>query len=462
MPKISLSGPAELLTVIPFQLGFHPSRSVVVTCFHGPRVGLVARLDVITDDDPRAGGIGEAVAETLSVLLRGRPSSVALVSFEDRVGESGLLADALCDAIEADRVVVRERIVVRDGRWFDLLRPGCPAEGHAVPDPSEVPAVASFVALGHATLGSREELSRVFEPMAESDLRHDSLSAAIEDWQGRFVGAGGPCDRPGVVGGPCDGDDAAWAYDERPGGHGRLVEEVCETWADLLRGDLAGQDLEHRLPAVAGPLRDPAVRELILAWLRCDPALLESWPRDPDRAVRLLAEAVAQVGSAADRFFAATGARRDRESGGSAATLEPRDGAGPTRRPRRGRRKRGRRVQRAGAVPLSRPARLETEVGGSAGHRAGEDLGWDDWGPAAASRAVQARLEAACRLTPPAHAAPLLAVAGLFAWWCGDGARAGVAVDRAVELEPDHALSLLIREALIHGLKPPLPLTVEA
>ena len=40
MPKISLSGPAELLTIIPFHLGFQPVRSVVVVCFHGKRLGL--------------------------------------------------------------------------------------------------------------------------------------------------------------------------------------------------------------------------------------------------------------------------------------------------------------------------------------------------------------------------------------------------------------------------------------
>ena len=47
MPKISLSGPADLLTILPFHLGFQPTRSVVVVCFHGKRLGLVARFDLV-------------------------------------------------------------------------------------------------------------------------------------------------------------------------------------------------------------------------------------------------------------------------------------------------------------------------------------------------------------------------------------------------------------------------------
>ena len=32
MPQISVSGPADLRTVLPFHLGFQPTRSVVVVC----------------------------------------------------------------------------------------------------------------------------------------------------------------------------------------------------------------------------------------------------------------------------------------------------------------------------------------------------------------------------------------------------------------------------------------------
>ncbi|KRF39503.1 hypothetical protein ASG96_14540 [Terrabacter sp. Soil810] len=79
---------------------------------------------------------------------------------------------------------------------------------------------------------------------------------------------------------------------------------------------------------------------------------------------------------------------------------------------------------------------------------------WDGWEEAAAPRLLLSRLEQVCRLTPAAHAAPLLSIVAHLAWWCGDGARAGVAVDHALGLEPDHSLSRAVRDALDHGVRP--------
>jgi hypothetical protein len=81
--------------------------------------------------------------------------------------------------------------------------------------------------------------------------------------------------------------------------------------------------------------------------------------------------------------------------------------------------------------------------------------GWDDWDDAAAPRLLLSRLEAVCRMTPAAHAAPVLSLLAALAWWCGDGARAGIAADRALALEPDNTLAGLVRQSLDHGVRPP-------
>jgi hypothetical protein len=86
----------------------------------------------------------------------------------------------------------------------------------------------------------------------------------------------------------------------------------------------------------------------------------------------------------------------------------------------------------------------------------GEELGGPDgWDEALVPRMLLTRLERVCRLTPAAHAAPLLSVVASVAWWCGDGARSGIAVDRALELEPQHRLCRLVRQSLHHGIRPP-------
>ena len=60
MQKISVSGPAELVTVVPYHLGFQPERSLVAICLQEKAIGLVARMDLVggsptLDDDTAAG-----------------------------------------------------------------------------------------------------------------------------------------------------------------------------------------------------------------------------------------------------------------------------------------------------------------------------------------------------------------------------------------------------------------------
>ena len=75
MQKISVSGPAELATIVPFHLGFQPERSVVVICLQDRAVGLVARVDVV--GRPHA---AETAARLTETIRRDGTTAVALVS----------------------------------------------------------------------------------------------------------------------------------------------------------------------------------------------------------------------------------------------------------------------------------------------------------------------------------------------------------------------------------------------
>ena len=70
-------------------------------------------------------------------------------------------------------------------------------------------------------------------------------------------------------------------------------------------------------------------------------------------------------------------------------------------------------------------------------------------------RPVEHILEALCRATPARFAAPVLTIAGSHAWWRGDGTKAGMCIDVALEIEPDHKLARLMRLSLDHGLRMP-------
>ena len=408
MPKISLSGPAELLTVIPFHLGFQPVRSVVVVCFHGKRLGLVARLDLVDQ-----GQAAEAAAQTLPTLLQGAPSSVALVGFEDDPDESLPLLEALAAGVETDRVVVRERLVVHEGRWRSVGCDCCPDEGWLLPEQADVPAVAGYVALGHAVLPDRDGLARLVEPLAPSEPRHDLALAAIEDWQCRYAAAGGPiAEEPGTrrepkqprrrsrraqVGlGVLDGGE--------PTPRQFLVNDSLVAWGGVLNGEIEGYGIEHWLPSLVGPLRDVELRDALIGWLCPGTLPPDHFPDDVAVPLEVL--------------------------------------LGPDLR-----------VARVAAGAQSEGPQSEG-VGAAVQPPGCDEVDWNGWEEAAAPRLLLSRLEQVCRLTPAAHAAPLLSVVASLAWWVGDGACAGVAADRALELEPDHSLSRLLRDALDRGVRP--------
>ncbi|WP_225754591.1 DUF4192 domain-containing protein [Actinotalea sp. Marseille-Q4924] len=73
--------------------------------------------------------------------------------------------------------------------------------------------------------------------------------------------------------------------------------------------------------------------------------------------------------------------------------------------------------------------------------------------PQEATVGAAERLLRAVRAHRPGHpgAPTLLAV---LAWWKGDGARAGVLLERALQDDPSYRLALLVEEALGHGMPP--------
>lgn len=389
MQKISISGPAELLAVLPFHLGFRPARSVVLVCFHERRLGLVVRLDACPPFEAH-----EVVQHLLPTLRVESPGRAMLVSYEDVPGEGAALADALEGLLSDEGIVLSDRLSVRDGRWYGELCEGdcCPPEGAALPEDADVPGVAGYVALGRSVLPGRESLTALIEPLgaaadfygsADSRRSKDAmvaLSESIREFEHEVEWARGllvePAGRSFYPPGAAPVDDSEII---------RLVDESMEAWSRLLGDSGSGQARSEDLPALVGCLRDVHIRDGLIAWL-C-PGTLGPEDLEPPLVDALVAH------------------------------LGPLDL--PTEPGRRG---------------------LPRRAGGGTDH----PLDADD---------VQARLEGLCRLVPAADAAPVLSVVASYAWWRGDGVRAGVALERALDLEPDHRLCALLRHMIALGIR---------
>lgn len=222
---IRLRGPADIITVLPYHLGYRPTHSLVLVCLVGTRLTMVGRVDLPPPSvDPLL-----LVGELLPLVRRERPDRVMLVAFEDAEGDAEAASAAMRDALEDEGIPVSDRLVVREGRWWSLDCDGdcCPPEGEPVPGEEQIPAVSDYILLGRRPASTRESLAERLTHRTDPDqdarcaiLMRDLVAARrsrstlarrrrrmLQEWS-RILPApagDGPRDPPPA-------DDEAWAW----------------------------------------------------------------------------------------------------------------------------------------------------------------------------------------------------------------------------------------------------------
>jgi hypothetical protein len=190
--RLRLTSPEQILTAVPYLLGFRPERSVVVMSLRGKQVGLTMRLDL--DTPPRE--LHQLVVNRLRADGATR-AVIVLFDPEDPAGAGvGALpgdgiARALMRAVRRARLDVVDAIVVHRGRFRSCLCTNpvcCPPGGRPVPTGGEADhslVASAFVALGTAPMASREELRASINPAPPE--RRLALLPAIEEALGSPV-----------------------------------------------------------------------------------------------------------------------------------------------------------------------------------------------------------------------------------------------------------------------------------
>jgi hypothetical protein len=158
-----LTSPEQVLTAIPYLLGFTPSSSVVVLSLRGKEIGLTMRLDI--DTPPRE------MHEQVVKRLRADGASKAVIVLFDP-GDTGgpgvrpgyRIARPLIRAVRRAGLEVLDAVVVHRGRFWSYLCSNpvcCPPGGRPMPAPGTADhslVASTFVAMGSAPLASRDEL----------------------------------------------------------------------------------------------------------------------------------------------------------------------------------------------------------------------------------------------------------------------------------------------------------------
>jgi len=390
---IHLSGPAEVLTVLPYQLGFHPADSLVVVSLHGTRMGLVQRIDL-----PPSEHSSLAVAAMIAPLRQDLPESVILIAFEDHEGDSRLMMKKMAGACRGQGVAVAGRIAVRGGRWFDLAcdKACCPPEGLPLPAPGAVPAVVEFVGREICPLPDRSALAELLEP--KSPIMSLAVSRFAREWSQLRLAV-------------------------------MDVEAAEAGEPDLAAADAGERDVgSTRCPGPGRDLGDLAIgtREVDLhgfrakelaVWSRvlCDEDGAVPMREVPPRDLAVLAVSLTDV-HLRDALIARL----------CPGTL-PREQIDPILFAQ---------VSRA----LPQPPRREGEAGELA-----QVIG---------RQRIERRLCELCAALPDAWAASALTVLASFTWWRGDGALTRVALDRALRTNPHYRLAQLLERMVDLAIRP--------
>lgn len=397
---IRITDPVDLVKVVPYQLGYHPQRSLVLIGLRRKHLGLVQRLDLPTLPRDCA-----AAAELMVGHLRNDGCTAAvLVVYEDVEGEGAAARQFTMSRLQRERVEIVEDVVVRgDHVYFPDGggRQDRPEGGVLLPADDHVPAVADYVARGKRPAASRDALDDRLAPEDDA-LRERVRLASLR------LGALRPVrgSRPAAM--------ADW---------GAFLDVSDDRWfADTVPSAAAVARMCHSL-------RDLQLRDLISAWL-CPGTLgldafddeLRALAREhlpAGRAWVVGATGVSAEGVSSDR----TGSQTDTVSSGSSGS------ARGAKRARRGGR-------RADSARHSNGSAAADDARAEQNDRLVERLCW------------------LARHTPQAHAPAVLTVLASFTWHLGEGTLTRVALDRALALDPGYRLALLIERMLDLAIRP--------
>lgn len=171
--QLKLSGPADLISAVPYLLGFQPDHSLVVVAFAGHelqctfRVNLPGSVDHLDHLPSLTGQVETNACDTVVLIAYGEAE----------------LATACAERVALEFDIrgfeILDRFRVTDGRYYNLgcTGPCCPSEGWPLIERPDI--AAELVASGALKRPNRESIDQLFDP-APADQRA-AVARAVED-----------------------------------------------------------------------------------------------------------------------------------------------------------------------------------------------------------------------------------------------------------------------------------------
>ena len=169
-------GPADLLALIPYQLGFHPAESAVTVFLHAGKVKMTARVDL-----PPPAAAGEFARQLRGLARQHDIDELMLFVYSAQPASARALLTGLIRALPAR--LVRDALYVDGSRWWSLTcdQACCPAEGTPY-DVASSRLAAEAVYSGLTARATRDELAATVDgPPNEEIPRLVELAAEVRD-----------------------------------------------------------------------------------------------------------------------------------------------------------------------------------------------------------------------------------------------------------------------------------------
>ncbi|GAA2106323.1 DUF4192 domain-containing protein [Actinomadura alba] len=185
--------PNDLISAVPYLLGFHPQSSLVAVGSGGPHGTCAMRVDLPppglwpVGDDPEEVA-AEAIAERIAEAMARNGFPLALLVGYGPAARVTPLIDATVPALAESGVLVREVLRVEGDRFWSYLchDPACcPAEGTRF-DITTTAVAAQATLDGQVALSGRAELARTVAPIG--GMSRESMRLATRRAEGRLFG----------------------------------------------------------------------------------------------------------------------------------------------------------------------------------------------------------------------------------------------------------------------------------
>jgi len=142
----TLTSPHDLLSAVPFLVGYHPTNSLVVIALTDERIGMAMRIDFPSECDP------DQIDALATHLAHERADGALIVAYlPHEIDSAEFLLTPLHEAIALRGIALRECLIVHENRWRSTIcqdQECCPPEGNPMPDIESSRISAEQVAAG--------------------------------------------------------------------------------------------------------------------------------------------------------------------------------------------------------------------------------------------------------------------------------------------------------------------------